>query len=178
MTRAAPAVALAAALLVVPLPAEAEGVTPGVSVHASAGGGGYWAESCDCVDRPAWGMDVGLSLQWLPWLAVDLDYRHGAVLGLGYFPFDGFAAGFRAWLTPDLGRFWGGAFARLGVSVVGFYHAREPVVASVYARPGWALELFPERLFLELELDLAYAWGSLAHLDFGARLGLRVVVAR
>lgn len=126
------------------------------------------------MDRSLWTNDVGLSLQWQRFFALEAEYRYGALLLGGNFPFDGVALGWRGAILPDSSRWWSDLYLRAGVQTRNVMGARETSYLGLYLHPGWAFSL-TSFLKLDAEMALAYQFGDMAHNYLGANLGVRFV---
>ncbi|MFU8805105.1 MAG: hypothetical protein ACNA8W_14925 [Bradymonadaceae bacterium] len=135
--------------------------------------GAYRASACPCFDRNTWNMDLGLGLQWHRFIGVEAEYRYGAMLLGGNFPFTGYGLGLRSGLTPEPRRWWDDFYIRGGWGYISIMGTRAPGYNGLYLNPGWALRLVGG-LHFELETSTAFYFGAMEHLNVGFRSGLRM----
>jgi len=161
-----------------PATASAEKVDLLPSPYLAAGGGmGAWhADSCRCIDRYRWDVEVGAGLRWHHMLQLEGGLTPGGMVfpQSGYIPYLGWMVGYRGHLTPPPRKWWENVYVRTGFTRIAVARTRAGPIEGGYVRGGWSVKLWGP-FHADGEVGVRYyPGGVMEHLQVGLHGAMRV----
>ena len=137
----------------------------------------YRSAGCQCFDRTMWTGSAGLAARVRPTVALEAEYRRGAIVlpHQGQLDVHAAALGVRLASHPHTEALWAGFFARVGYQALTLEQpTRQDFFHGLYTGLGFehGLGFWQHHLRLEHEVPLTVTTGSLAHTTIGFRSGI------